>query len=65
MSQDLQSYENMRNAIGLLKLVSQGEKSIESGKSKTQREVFDNIERKLKKGNGRYFDTSRIVEMTK
>ena len=46
--QDPQSYEHMRNAIGLLKLISQGEKGIKSGKVKTQSEVFDNIEKKLK-----------------
>ena len=46
--QDPQSYERMRNTIGLLKLVSQGEKNIKSGKVKTQTEVFDNIEKKLK-----------------
>ena len=46
--QDPQSYEHMRNAIGLLKLISQGEKDIKSGKVKTQSEVFDNIEKKLK-----------------
>ena len=38
----------MRNAIGLLKLISQGEKDIKSEKVKTQSEVFDNIEKKLK-----------------
>lgn len=47
--QDPQSYENMRNTIGLLKLISQGESDTESGKTKTQKEVFGNIERKLKK----------------
>ena len=47
--QDPQTYENMRNTIGLLKLISQGEKNIKSGKVKTQNEVFDNIERTLKK----------------
>jgi prevent-host-death family protein len=46
--QDPQTYENMRNTIGLLKLISQGEKNIKSGKVKTQNEVFDNIERILK-----------------
>jgi len=46
--QDPQSYERMRYTIGLLKLVSQGEKNIRSGKVKTQTEVFDNIEKKLK-----------------
>ena len=46
--QDPQSYEHMRNAIGLLKLISQGEKDIKSRKVKTQSEVFDNIEKKLR-----------------
>ncbi len=46
--QDPQSYENMRNTIGLLKLISQGEQNIKRGKAKSQSEVFDNIERKLK-----------------
>ena len=46
--QDPQSYEHMRNAIGLLKLISQGEKDIKRGKGKIQSEVFDNIEKKLK-----------------
>ena len=49
--QDPQSYEHMRNAIGLLKLISQGEKDIKSEKVKTQREVFDIIEKKLKEKN--------------
>ena len=35
--QDLKSYENMRNAIGILKLISQGEEGI---KTRTQKEVF-------------------------
>jgi prevent-host-death family protein len=42
--QDPESYENMRNAIGILQLISQGEDEIRSGKSKSQEEVFDNIE---------------------
>ena len=46
--QDPKSYENMRNAIGILKLVSQGEDDIRSGKSKSQQEVFENIENFLK-----------------
>ena len=46
--QDPQSYENMRNTIGLLKLISQGEQNVKRGKAKTQSEVFDNIENKLK-----------------
>jgi PHD/YefM family antitoxin component YafN of YafNO toxin-antitoxin module len=46
--QDPKSYENMRNAIGILKLISQGEEEIKNGKSKSQEEVFENIENVLK-----------------
>jgi prevent-host-death family protein len=46
--QDPESYENMRNAIGLLKLISLGEEDIKGGKSKSQEEVFVNIENILK-----------------
>ena len=46
--QDPESYQNMRNAIGILKLISQGEDEIRSGKSKSQQEVFENIENILK-----------------
>ena len=46
--QDPESYENMRNTIGLLKLISLGEKDIKDGKSKSQEEVFANIENILK-----------------
>ena len=46
--QDPESYQNMRNAIGILKLISQGEDEIWRGKSKSQQEVFENIENILK-----------------
>jgi len=46
--QDPESYENMRNAIGILKLISQGEKDIKDGKSKSQEEVFADVENILK-----------------
>jgi prevent-host-death family protein len=46
--QDPQSYENMRNAIGILKLLSQGESDIKAGKAKPQAEVFAAIEGVLK-----------------
>ncbi len=46
--QDPESYENMRNAIGILKLISQGEKDVREGKSKSQEEVFADIENMLK-----------------
>jgi prevent-host-death family protein len=46
--QDPKSYENMRNAIGLLKLISQGEGNIKSGRIKSQEDVFKDIEISLK-----------------
>ncbi len=47
--QDTESYQNMRNAIGILKLISQGEEDIKKGKIKTQEEVFEKLETQLKK----------------
>lgn len=46
--QDPESYENMRNAIGILKLISQGEQDLREGKSKPQEDVFASIEKLLK-----------------
>lgn len=46
--QDPESYENMRNAIGILKLISQGEQDLREGKSKPQEEVLASIEKLLK-----------------
>ncbi|MFO8163774.1 MAG: type II toxin-antitoxin system Phd/YefM family antitoxin [Desulfatiglandales bacterium] len=46
--QDPESYENMRNAIGILKLLNQGEDDIKSGNTDSQEEVFANLEKKLK-----------------
>ncbi len=45
--QDPKSYENMRNAIGILKLISQGEEDVRNGKSKLQENVFTEIEESL------------------
>ncbi len=47
--QDPESYENMRNAIGILKLISQGEEDVKSGRSKAQQAVFAEIEKTLRK----------------
>lgn len=44
-----ESFENMRNAIGILKLISQGEDDLKNGNIRTHEEIFANIERKLKK----------------
>jgi len=47
--QDPQSYESMRNALGLLKLISQGEEDIRKGKVRTKVEVFSRIEKAIRK----------------
>ncbi|MBM3293983.1 MAG: type II toxin-antitoxin system Phd/YefM family antitoxin [Candidatus Aminicenantes bacterium] len=50
--QDPQSYENMRNAMGILKLISQGEQDIRKGRAKAQGDVFADIEIFLKEKLG-------------
>ena len=45
--QDPKSFQDMHRAIGILKLISQGEEDIKKGKVKTQEEVFNNIEEML------------------
>ncbi len=46
--QDPESFENMRNAIGILKLLSQGENDIKNGEYRPQNEVFAAIESNIK-----------------
>jgi len=46
--QDPKSYENMRNAMGILKLISQGEGDIRSGRIKSQEKVFRDMEISLR-----------------
>ena len=43
--QDTESYQNMRNAIGILKLISLGEEEIREAKSKSQSDVFADLEK--------------------
>ncbi len=42
--QDPESYDNMRNAIGILKLMSLGEENIKHTECKSQEEVFKRID---------------------
>jgi prevent-host-death family protein len=46
--QDPESYENMRSAIGILKLISMGEVDIKNGKTKSQEKMFKDMEIVLK-----------------
>jgi prevent-host-death family protein len=46
--QDPKSYENMRNAIGILKLISEGERDIREGRITSHEDVFTDIENELK-----------------
>ena len=50
--QDPDSYERMRNALALLKLIAQGEEDIRKGRSVKQSEVFSNLRNRLKKRTG-------------
>ena len=45
--QDPKSYEDMKNALGILKLITQAEEQIKSNQVKTQDEVFKNLEKAL------------------
>ena len=47
--QDPQSFEDMRNAIGILKLLTMGEEDIKHGALLEQATVFEHIEETLKK----------------
>ena len=47
--QDPKSYEQMRSAIGLLKLTALGEEDVRSGKIKDQDQVFADLETRLHK----------------
>jgi prevent-host-death family protein len=42
--QDAESFENMRTALGLLKLLAQAENDIRRGDTTHQTQVFNNIE---------------------
>ena len=47
--QDPDSYDKMRNAIGLLKLISHGEEDIKQRRTKPQEKVFKKIDKLLAK----------------
>ncbi len=46
--QDPESYERMRSAIGLMKLLAQGEEDVRSGRTSGQEAVFKRLRYKLK-----------------
>jgi prevent-host-death family protein len=46
--QDPKSYENMRNAMGILKLISQGAGDIRNGGVKSQEKIFRDIKISLR-----------------
>jgi hypothetical protein len=45
--QDTESFEQMKTAIGLMKLLAQGEEDIRSGRTTSQDEVFKNLFKKF------------------
>ena len=47
MSPETADCENLHNAIGIMKLISLGEKDISEGKIKSQDEVFEDLATEL------------------
>jgi len=47
--QDPESFERMRAAIGLMKLLAQGEEDLRSGKTYDQDDVFRRLDKRLKR----------------
>lgn len=45
--QDIHSYETMKNALGLFKLIAAGEEDIKAGRVRSQDDVFDELEKSL------------------
>src|SRR3990172_1907334 len=54
--QDPESYERMKSAIGLMKLMAQGEEDIRKGRTADQEEMFRHLENKLKSKKQRNAD---------
>ena len=46
--QDPKSYEQMRSAIGLLKLIALGEEDVRAGETRSQDQVFADLENRLR-----------------
>ena len=46
--QDFKSYDNIRNAIGILSLLSQGEDDIDNGRLKPQKDVLERMQKLLR-----------------
>lgn len=47
--QDIESYQNMKNAIAMLKLLAESESDIRSDRYESQESFFDKMEQKLAK----------------
>ena len=45
--QDPESYENMKNALAVLKLMVEGESDIRTGRHSDEKEVFDRIRARI------------------
>lgn len=47
--QDPETFEKMKQAVGLIRLLAQGESDIRSGDTMTQQEVFKKLRNKIKR----------------
>lgn len=46
---DTESYESMQNALGMLKIISMGEKDVREGRVMEQASFFSSVEKRLAK----------------
>jgi len=51
--QDPETYERTRRALGMLKLLAQGEEDVRAGRELSQRQVFDPIRKRLQAADRR------------
>ncbi len=45
--QDIKSYENLQNSLSILKMIIQSENDIDNDNLISQKDMFDNLEKKL------------------
>lgn len=51
--QDPESYERMQRAVGILKLIAQGEEDVRAGRVMPQARVFSRLRSRLEKRHGK------------
>jgi len=58
--QDPESYERMRRAVGMLKLLAQGEEDVRAGRTVPQNRLFGQLRKRLKAQERRHEKAQRV-----